>query len=222
MYHHIRGTLIAKPLAEAIVEAGGIGYQLRIPYSTYDSLPAVGKPITLLTHLHVTDDAHTLYGFSTEEERRFFLQLVNSVKGVGPKMALTVLSGGPLEHIQQAIRLGDFKSLKAIKGLGEATAKRIVLELGKILIKEAQTAPAEGPAKGRKKSKQPTGAPAMSALSGLDEMTELAVRAVIQLNEVTRDVALKSVQRALDEFRAAGQDVSEVQDLIRKALVYAE
>lgn len=220
MYHHVRGNLVTKEPGEAVVEAGGVGYLLRIPFSTFVALPAVGKPVKLLAHLHVTDDALTLFGFTTEDERRFFLQLIGHVKGVGPRLALAVLSGGRLDHIQQAIRLGDVKALKAIKGLGEATAKRIVLELGKILVKEATEAEAAPKPKAARRSN--SGQASGKALSAHDELTDLAVKAVMQLNEVPRDVALTAVQRALDEI---GPDVDAppaVQDLVTKALSYAE
>src|SRR6185295_5234110 len=143
MFNHIAGTLDAKTATEAVVDAGGVGYVLRIPISTSGALPPVGARVRLLAYLHVTQDGHTLFGFLSEAEREFFLQLM-TVSGVGPKMALTVLSGGRVHDIQQAIRLGDFATLKRIKGVGEGTAKKIVLELGKILIHQA-AAPAAKP-----------------------------------------------------------------------------
>src|SRR5262245_53157065 len=104
MYHHIAGTLDAKTLTDCVVDANGVGYFLRVPYHTATALPNVGQRVKVLTYMHVTDDAHTLYGFATELERQFFLQLM-TVSGIGPKMALTVLSGGKVHDIQQAIRL---------------------------------------------------------------------------------------------------------------------
>lgn len=214
MYHHLRGTLIRKMPGEAVVEAGGVGYLLLISLPGYQALPNLGQPVTLYTHLQVTDDALTLFGFVTEAERHFFRQLIHNVKGVGPRMALTVLSGGRMEHLQQAIRLGDVDTLKRIKGVGENTAKRIVLELGKMLVKESEGA---SPARAR-------GTPEASAapLAHLDELTELAVRAVAQLQEVPNDVALKAVQRAWDDLRAERKKPEQVQDLIRRALPYTE
>src|SRR5476651_757348 len=117
----------------------------RIPRSRRSLL--MGR-VKLLAYLHVTDDAHTLYGFATAAEREFFIQLM-TVNGVGPKLALAVLSGGRVQDIQQAIRLGDFASLKRIKGVGENTAKKIVLALGKILIHQP---PADPAATGRKEN----------------------------------------------------------------------
>lgn len=226
MYHHLAGILASKTPGEAIVEAAGVGYQLRISLHTYETLPAAGQPVKVLTHLHVTDDNLALYGFATERERAFFRQLIGNVKGVGPRVALAVLSGGRVEHLQQAIRLGDVATLKAIKGVGEATAKRIVLELGKILVKQAETKapqPAEGSAKrGKKGTAAPAAERSAATLSDLDEMTDLAVKAVTQLNEVPSDVALRSVQRAIEDLRNEGAAPESVQDLIRRALPYAE
>lgn len=226
MYHHLAGILSSKTPGEAIVEAAGVGYQLRISLYTYETLPAAGQPVKILTHLHVTDDNLALYGFATERERAFFRQLIGNVKGVGPRVALAVLSGGRVEHLQQAIRLGDIATLKAIKGVGDATAKRIVLELGKILVKQAETQapqPAEASAKrGRKGLPAPAAERSAAALSDLDEMTDLAVKAVTQLNEVPSDVALRSVQRAIEDLRNEGAAPESVQDLIRRALPYAE
>lgn len=218
MYHHISGVLTSKSPGEAVIEAAGVGYAIRIPLSTYEALPPSGKPVTLLTHLHVTDDALTLFGFRTVEERAFFLQLIQHVSGVGPKVALAVLSGAPLSHVLQAIRLGDVALLKSIRGVGDATAKRIVLELGKILVKQA-AGPATEPSSGRGKK---AGAVQAPTVTQLDELTALAVKAVAQLNEVPQDVAMKAVQRAMDEMRSAGEPIDAVQDLVRRALAYAE
>lgn len=219
MFHHFTGTLTSKTPAEAVIEAGGVGYQLRIPLSTYDALPQVGRTASLLAHLHVTDDAMTLFGFATEAERSFFKQLIAHVSGVGPKLALAVLSRGNIGHLQQAIRIGNFAALKG-GGVGEGTAKRIVLELGKILVKQAELEVAEAPASGKRSAKAvAVNAP---AVSGLDEMTELAVKAVVQLNEVPSDVALRAVQRAYDAMRAEKQEPKAVQDLIRRALAFTE
>lgn len=218
MYHHVSGILTSKSLGEAVIEAAGVGYAIRIPLSTYEALPSAGKPVTLLTHLQVTDDALTLFGFRSAEERAFFLQLIQHVSGVGPKVALAVLSGAPLNHVLQAIRLGDVAFLKSIRGVGDATAKRIVLELGKILVKQAgEPAPAKTAAQGAKAG--PVQAPTVTQL---DELTALAVKAVAQLNEVPQEVALKAVQRAMDEMREARQPIEAVQDVVRRALAYAE
>ena len=212
MFNHIAGTLDSRTATEAVVEAGGGGYVLRVPASTGGALPAAGQRVKLLAYLHVTADAHTLFGFATEAERSFFLQLM-TVSGVGPKLALAVLSGGRVQDIQQAIRLGDFASLKRIKGVGEGTAKKIVLELGKILIH--QPAPAEADAK---EPAAPHSRPAIAP--GLDEDADTAVKVVMQLQEVEPDVALQAVQRAFSELSAASQKRPVVQDVVQRALKY--
>jgi holliday junction DNA helicase RuvA len=213
MYNHISGVLDTKSGSEAVIDVNGVGYVLRIPYSTATDLPKAGSRVKLFAYLHVTDDALALYGFLTEVEREFFLQLM-TVSGVGPKMALTVLSGGRVEDIRQAIRLGDYASLKRIKGVGDGTAKKIVLELGKILIHQPGDAAAKGasPAKGGFKS---------VITPGLDEDTDLAVKAVMQLQEVPQDVALQAVQRAFSEISASSGKRPAVQDVVQRALRYS-
>ena len=217
MYNHIGGVLESRTSTEAIVDANGVGFILRIPASTAHALPSPGQRVKLLAYLHVTDDAHTLFGFLTEAEREFFLQLM-TVNGVGPKMALTVLSGGRVQDIQQAIRLGDFASLKRIKGVGEGTAKKIVLALAKILIHQPVTdaEPAKKPGKDGALPAGPVIGP------GLDEDTDAAVKVVCQLQMVEQDVALQAVQRAFAELSAKGGARPSVQDVVRRAMKYAE
>jgi Holliday junction DNA helicase RuvA len=213
MYNHIAGTLDSKSPTGVVVDAGGVGYMLRIPFSTSTALPGVGQRVKLFAYLHVTDDALALYGFATEEEREFFIQLM-TVNGVGPKLALAVLSGGRVQDLKQAIRLGDYASLRRIKGVGESTAKKIVLELGKILIHQAEGAAPAAEAKGARKPGGAVVAP------GLDAETDLAVKAVMQLQEVPPDVALQAVQRSFSELSAASSQRPIVQDVIQRALRY--
>ncbi len=217
MYNHIGGVLESRTSTDAVVDANGVGFILRIPASTAHALPALGQRVKLLAYLHVTDDAHTLFGFLTEAEREFFLQLM-TVNGVGPKMALAVLSGGRVQDIQQAIRLGDFASLKRIKGVGEGTAKKIVLALGKILIHQ----PVADPAPAQKPGKDGALPPAPVIMPGLDEDTDAAVKVVCQLQMVEPDVALQAVQRAFSELSAKSSARPSVQDVVRRAMKYAE
>ena len=113
-----------------VVDAGGVGYQVLVPISSFDHLnPRVGAEITLLTHLHIRENAHTLYGFATAEERDIFLLLVDRVSGIGPATAMAVLSGMPVERFKQSVVESDVKAISTIKGLGKKTAERIVLEL---------------------------------------------------------------------------------------------
>jgi Holliday junction DNA helicase RuvA len=112
-----------------VVEVHGVGYEVFIPLSSYDRLPPPGQSVRLLTHLQVREDAHTLYGFATTEERDLFRLLVNRVSGIGPKLALAVLSGMDVARFKAAVVDSDIASISKISGLGKKTAERIVLEL---------------------------------------------------------------------------------------------
>jgi Holliday junction DNA helicase RuvA len=123
------GTLVGALPTQAIIDVGGVGYEVFIPLSSYDKLPPVGQSMRLLTHLHVREDAHILYGFVTAAERDLFRLLVNNVSGIGPKLALAVLSGMSVTNFKAAVVNSDTASLSKISGLGKKTAERIVLEL---------------------------------------------------------------------------------------------
>src|SRR5438067_800790 len=114
---------------QAIVDVGGVGYEVFIPLSSYDKLPAMGQSIRILTHLAVREDAHVLYGFMTPAERDLFRLLVNNVSGIGPKLALAVLSGMSVNNFKAAVVNSDVAAISKISGLGKKTAERIVLEL---------------------------------------------------------------------------------------------
>jgi len=129
MITHVAGKLTAALPTQAVVDVNGIGYEVLIPLSSYDRLPAVGQPVQILTHLHVREDAHVLYGFMSAAERDLFRLLVNSVSGIGPKLGLAVLSGMSVGNFKNAVVNGDVASLAKISGLGKKTAERIVLEL---------------------------------------------------------------------------------------------
>ncbi len=144
MIARLRGEVIEALPNRLVVEAGGVGYQVFVPISSFDRLnPREGAEVTLLTHLHVRENAHTLYGFSTSEERDIFLLLVERVSGIGPAIAMAVLSGMTVEHFKQAVVAGDVKGLSTIKGLGKKTAERIILEL-KDKVGVTETWQAEG------------------------------------------------------------------------------
>jgi Holliday junction DNA helicase RuvA len=127
MIAHLRGRLLAKHPNQAIVEAGGVGYDLVISVPTYAALPAPGVEVALHVHTHVREDALALYGFLGAQEKQLFEKLI-SVSGIGPKLAITVLSM-PAEEIVAAIRGNDVARLTRIPGIGEKTAERMVLEL---------------------------------------------------------------------------------------------
>jgi holliday junction DNA helicase RuvA len=129
MITFLQGKLIEALPTQVIVEANGIGYEVLIPLSSFDKLPQPGDPIKLLTHLVIREDAHTLYGFMTGPERELFRLLINTVSGIGPKIALNVLSGISVTAFRGAVANQDIKALSQISGVGKKTAERIVVEL---------------------------------------------------------------------------------------------
>jgi len=129
MITFLDGKLVSALPTQATVDVNGVGYEVLIPLSSYDKLPAVGQPIRILTHLTVREDAHILYGFMTVPERDLFRLLVNNVSGIGPKLALAVLSGMSVTNFKTAVVNSDTAAISKISGLGKKTAERIVLEL---------------------------------------------------------------------------------------------
>lgn len=128
MIGHLRGVLFEKHPNQVIVEAAGVGYDVHIPISTYTGLPETGQAVALRIHTHVREDALVLFGFGTLDEKAVFEKLI-SVSGIGPKLAITVLSGLPTADLVSAIRASDVQRLVRIPGVGKKTAERIVLEL---------------------------------------------------------------------------------------------
>ncbi len=129
MITFLDGKLASALPTQATIDVGGVGYEVLIPLSSYDKLPAVGQPVHVLTHLHVREDAHLLFGFMTGAERDLFRLLVNNVSGIGPKLALSVLSGMSVTNFKNAVVNGDVALLSKISGVGKKTAERMVLEL---------------------------------------------------------------------------------------------
>jgi Holliday junction DNA helicase RuvA len=128
MIAHLRGTLLEKHPNQAVIEAGGVGYDVAIPVSTFSALPETGREVNLRIHTHVREDAIALFGFATAEEKLLFGRLT-SVSGIGPKLAITVLSGLAAPDLIAAIRAGAAERLVRIPGVGKKTAERIILEL---------------------------------------------------------------------------------------------
>jgi Holliday junction DNA helicase RuvA len=129
MITYLEGTLREVWPTQVVVEVHGVGYEVLIPLSSYDRLPPPGQSVRLLTHLQVREDAHILFGFASPEERDLFRLLVTRVSGVGPKLALAVLSGMDVGRFKAAVVDSDTASIAKISGLGKKTAERIVLEL---------------------------------------------------------------------------------------------
>jgi holliday junction DNA helicase RuvA len=133
MIGKLTGTLAAKNPPQILLDVNGVGYEIDVPMSTFYALPATGERLSLMTHFVVREDAQLLYGFATNDERAAFRQLIK-VSGVGPKVALAVLSGLTVAELNQAVVLQDVKRLTRVPGIGNKTAERLLLELrGKVV-----------------------------------------------------------------------------------------
>jgi Holliday junction DNA helicase RuvA len=124
----VRGEVVSRLAGEVVIEAGGVGYRLAVSAETLDTIPEAGKEARLFSHLVMRDDAIQLFGFASEAERSLFLMLIG-VQGVGPKVALAVLSGGTPRELLNAIATGDSARFQAVPGIGKRTAERIIVEL---------------------------------------------------------------------------------------------
>ena len=179
MIGHLRGTVLEKRPNEVVIETGGVGYEVQIPISTYTALPNQGAAASLRIYTHVREDTIALFGFATGEEKQLFEQLI-SVSGIGPKLAITVLSGLAAPDLIAAIRNGDVAQLVRIPGVGKKTAERIVLEL------KDKVVAAEGAGKG---TAAPEAIPTFSALE------RDVLSALLNLG-CTRPVAEEAVRKA--------------------------
>ncbi len=128
MIGRLQGLLAEKNPPQLLIDCGGVGYEVDVPMSTFYNLPAVGDKVTLLTHFVVREDAQILYGFATAQEREAFRQLIK-ISGVGPRTALSVLSGMGVADLAQAITLQEAGRLMKVPGIGKKTAERLLLEL---------------------------------------------------------------------------------------------
>ena len=128
MIAYIRGVLAEKEPTRAVIEAGGVGYELLVPLSTYEKLPRTGSEVKLLVCHCVREDDEILFGFATDDEKAMFAKLT-SVSGVGPKIAIAILSGSSIAELSMSIAGGDAKRISAIKGVGKKTAEKICVEL---------------------------------------------------------------------------------------------
>lgn len=175
MIGRLIGVLLEKNPPQILVEAGGVGYEIEVPMSTFYSLPASGERVTLLTHLVVREDAHLLYGFASDAERRAFRQLVK-ISGVGARTALAVLSGMSVGELVETVAAQESGRLVKIPGIGKKTAERLLLELkGKLGIDTVS-----GLALNRSR---PAASDVMNALLGLGYSDKEAAAAVRQMPE---------------------------------------
>ncbi|RSL17137.1 Holliday junction DNA helicase subunit RuvA [Edaphobacter aggregans] len=184
MIAHLRGRLISKNPNQAIVDCGGVGYDVTISVATFSELPAEGVEASLYIHTHVREDQISLFGFSDTREKRLFEKLL-SISGIGPKLAITILSGISAERLVVAIRGGDHGTLTRIPGIGKKTAERIVLEIKDKLDDLAVPVSGGGAHHG------PAAEDALSALVNLG---------------YPRPVAQKAIETAIERNAAAGAD----------------
>jgi Holliday junction DNA helicase RuvA len=191
---YIKGTLAEKTPARLIVEVSGLGYEILVPLSSYDAFGEEGSEVLVYTHFHVREDSHQLFGFATKKERKLFHMLI-SVSGIGPRSALTILSGVSVDDFCGAISREEVSFLTAISGVGRKTAQRLIVEL-KGRVSELEVEVGEG----------------VGVVSMQDAMSE-AVSALMALG-FTRPAARRAVEKCADE--AEGDVGSE--ELIRGAL----
>jgi len=176
MIAHLRGKLIAKHPNQAIVEAAGVGYDVSISVPTFSELPALNSEVSFFIHTHVREDALALFGFLRAQEKQLFEKLL-SVSGIGPKLAITILSGMPADTMVAAIKGNNVAALTRIPGIGKKTAERMVLELRDKLDAfgvEAQAAAAMSPVE----------EDVISALLNLGYQRAIAERALARLGNV--------------------------------------
>jgi len=189
MIGSLRGRIASKTPPQLTVDVGGLGYELEAPMSTFFHLPAVGEEVRLLTHLVVREDAHVLYAFATEDERRLFRSLIK-VSGVGPKIALALLSGISVSAFAQCVLDEDIGTLTRVPGVGRKTAERLIVEM-----RDRLAAPQATP-----------GAPVAAAASAAGE----AYGALVALGYRPAEAA-----RLL---KAVGPGTHSTEELIRRAL----
>ena len=196
MIGQLRGQLLLKKPNLVLLDVHGVGYEVHIPVTTFYDLPAEGGDVRLRIHTHVREDALQLYGFGTERERELFLKLL-AISGIGPKVALGILSGAKVEELAEAIAAGDLGRLTSIPGVGRKTAERIVLEL------KGQITPFLLPA----------AADASPPLARADGLANDIVSALVNLG-YNRPVA----ERALDAVLRAGECERTFEELLLSTL----
>jgi Holliday junction DNA helicase RuvA len=198
MIGQLRGVLLEKRPTEVLLDVGGVGYRVHIPLSTFYALGELHATASLLIHTHVREDALALYGFLTAREKHLF-ELLLSASGVGPALALKILSGMSVEELVPAVRAGDLVQLTRIPGVGKKTAERIVVELrDKLAAMEAEAAAPEKPA-----TRSQLESDVLSALENLGYDRRLSERALaeasrdgVQSFEALLKLALQQLSRA--------------------------
>ena len=201
MITFVEGTLEEVLPTMIVVNAGGIGYQILIPLSSYNKLPVMGTRLRILTHHHVREDLQLLYGFSSAEERDLFRLLLAHVSGVGPKLALSILSGMSVAQFKGAVVTSDITAISRVSGVGRKTAERVVLEL-----KDKLGVAAKWEAASRENTP-----------SGIDRHLHDAVLALISLGYKQVD-AHKAVKAILPGLASQDPEKISVEDVVRESL----
>ena len=194
MIARLKGTVIEKSTQRLLLDVGGVGYEVMIPLSTFYELPEPGKPVSLRIYTHVREDTLALFGFLTGKEKTVFTHLIQ-ISGIGPKMALTILSGATPAQFRQRILDGDVRALTLIPGIGQKTAQRIIVEL-----REKIGGPGDQLPEGFE-----------TAFSG--QLSDEALKALLSLG-YRRSEALKALRKASEQL---GADAS-VEQILKSAL----
>ncbi len=200
MIGRIRGTLSERLAPEILVDVAGVFYEVHVPMSTVYQLPAVGREVSLHTHLVVREDAHLLYGFFTLQERQMFRSLIK-VSGVGPKMALTILSGMAVDEFVRTIRVNDIAGLTRMPGIGRKTAERLIVEMKDRLSEWGSELQVTFPDA------------SVGAGAGDRAMSQEAETALISLGYKPQEAA-----RMIAQVLKADGAISKSEDIIRQAL----
>jgi Holliday junction DNA helicase RuvA len=197
MIAHLRGILAAKAVERVVVDVHGVGYHALIPLSTYYILPNLDEPVTLLTTMHVREDAIRLYGFATEAERMLF-ELLVGVSTIGPRLALNMLSSLDAADLRQAIAHGEVAKLQAIPGIGRKTAERVVLELQEKVALVVMTS---------------TGLHSATPMSAADQLAGDVISALLNLGYRRGEA-----ERAVQAVRAQDNGMETVEAWLKDAL----
>ena len=195
MIAYVNGTVAYKDPAYAIIDANGLGYEIRISLQTYTSLPELGERCKLVTFLNIREDAHILYGFWGNDEKKLFLDLIG-ISGVGPSTALVMLSSLSSSEIRQGIIDEDIRLIQSIKGIGSKTAQRVILELKDKIRKEDLSS---------------TGPKSAGTSSGTLRNEALAALVTLGIPKATAEKSLDAI------IKREGQDIT-VENLIKLAL----
>ena len=195
MFDRLTGIIVELSITEIVLDVNGVGYSLTVPISTSNALPSGGE-VTLLAHLHVREDQLRLFGFLTEDERKLFRMLIG-VSGIGPSIALAVLSGSSVPQFRSSVECGDCAGISKIKGIGKKTAERIIVDL--------------------RTSIQAVGAGETPA-AGAKEQICLDAALALQSLGYTRNSARSAVEKAL---KTLDPDSVSTENLVRAALKFA-